>query len=128
MRKGTKVVVKACVFSSVAGLSDGPTYSEVMRQAPTAKLNTGTVVREPEFQCVRPRRIWRYEVWPWEGMVVGWSHRQTGDLVQSRHTESDHERGYIKGVKRHLVVMVQPLHTDRYLRPSACLADDLEIV
>jgi len=126
MNKGNVVVVKAAVFGS---LGDWPMLKTVSR-------NTGGYIAVPHDERLtmvheakygpRKRNLWRYEYeTPWIGMVTGWSVRKTGDSVPSGGDWDDYEQGYLREDKSHKVVMIQPLRTERWLRPIACLEEDV---
>jgi len=60
---------------------------------------------------------------PWLGLVMGYSYRATGHY----YTGNDGE-GHLAEDQRHKVWLVQPLETHRYLQPTACREEDLDIV
>lgn len=72
------------------------------------------------------RMLIRWDV-PFEGIVVGISHRVTGLnwLKTNRWNDID---ASLKDEKRHVVVMIQSTHTSRYQKPRACLLKDLEVM
>ena len=118
MKKGTPVKVRAKVASGY--------YSEESVQMMTGAsiiASPGKPVRK--CRIVAHRQLIRIELDPpIEAIVVGKSLRKTG----IRHGGNcDTGSGYLTGVESHPVVMVQPIHTPRWLRPYACLEADLEV-
>ena len=74
------------------------------------------------------KRLYRVSLEPPErGIVVGESYRATGWYQDSRFNDGDWEPAYLQEDKRHPVVIVQPLDNPRYLKPWACLPNDLEL-
>lgn len=62
------------------------------------------------------------------GIVIGHTIRQTGYGRPSGNVfGSDWELGYLKMDKSHRVILVEPLGTDRWLKPWTCLPEDLSI-
>ena len=129
MKKRDVVVVRAAVFGSTG---DWPTLKTI------AEYTGGhvamphderlTMVHEAKYGPSK-RNLWRYEYeTPWLGMVTGWSFRQTGNRVSGGGGWDDYEPGYLAADKYHKVLMVQPLHTERWLRPVACREEDVDKV
>ena len=61
--------------------------------------------------------LYRHQVKPWKGIVVGYTWRATG------HYNWDTQSLMVD--KRHKVWLVQPLGNDRWYKPAACLKEDL---
>lgn len=126
MKKRDVVVVRAAVFGSTG---DWPTLKTVAE-------HTGghvampyderlTMVHEAKYGPSK-RNLWRYEYeTPWLGIVTGWSFRQTGNIVSGGGSWDDYEPGYLASDKYHKVLVIQPLHTERWLRPVACREEDV---
>ena len=137
MKKGMVVVVKAAVFGSTEALPGAIEVKEHARGIVNLEcdqvLGTLTKFHKARFGN-RKRNLWRYEyAEPWLGMVTGWAIRMTGESVSSGYEGDsldgtyDFVSGHLASDKSHKVVMVQPLHTDRWLRPVACLEEDLSV-
>ncbi len=61
---------------------------------------------------------------PWRGLIVGKSHRVTGTLVDPG---SENDLPYLMADKVHPVWLVEPLDAQRWIKPAACLEEDLEL-
>lgn len=122
-KKGNIVTVKACVFCSTLGR---PTLSEQHEHTSgfaTMGKKLLTLVHEVKAGF-RSRNLWRFEYHePWTGIVTGYSFRRTGDSWPNDYDA----QGYLTVDKSHRVVMVQPLRSERWLRPVTCLEGDLEV-
>lgn len=62
---------------------------------------------------------------PCQAMVTGYSYRVTGIMISDNYSGSS---GRLAFTKHHPVTMVQPIYSRRWLRPWACLAEDLELI
>jgi len=130
-KKGQVVLVKAFVFSAKGGrwklfaeaYRNGANHDDV----PNVTGDQLTMIHEAWGGYSNKLNLWRYEYSrPVLGMVVGWSFRQTGESVPSSGSYDDYFQGYLAADKRHKVIMVQPLANERWLRPIACLEEDIE--
>lgn len=73
-----------------------------------------------------PRPLMRIaEDKPWLGVVVGYSVRISGVLLRGDGWDNP---GSLVNDKRHPVIMVEPVDTERWTDPTPCLESDLEIV
>ena len=107
LKKGQRVHAKAYVRSGYF---------------PHADLNSIEIVAGPGYNSQKVRSLARFKS-EFEGIVVGISHRMTG-VCEVCHSEGI---GELTNTSRHPVVMVQPLYTQRWLKPHACLNKDLVI-
>ena len=94
----------------------------------------GGLIHNPPLEHSIKKRLFHYPVNPWIGIVVGTSYRATGYYYSGQRSGSFRfdddlpEPPSLSSDKLHLVIMVQPLSTQRWLRPATCLEKDLEIV
>jgi len=89
-----------------------------------------TVVYEPitNDKALLVRSLYRFEFnEPFEGIIVGTSHRVTGLCDDSVARYGTPNPKQLSCEKRHFVVMVQPTHTLKYQKPKAVLLEDLEL-
>jgi len=74
------------------------------------------------------KRMYRVSLEPPErGLVTGESYRATGWYLGSHFNDGDWEAAHLQEDMRHPVIIVQPLDNPRYLKPWACLSQDLEL-
>jgi len=83
----------------------------------------GTLIHEPETGTHK-RYLFRRETL-FEGMVVGYSFRQTGEIHPSSGSWDDYDPGYLHADNYHFVYLVEPINNERWLEPYACLPEDL---
>jgi hypothetical protein len=69
----------------------------------------------------RPRGLFSVPSPPWHGIVVGYTFRVTGYLL------THHEPPRLSPVNYHKVWYIVPVGSERWVKPSACLAGDLEL-
>lgn len=106
--KGDRVLVHATVYCGYQVLRDKIIYEPVQECQPGLKRSLARSVVDK----------------PYEALVVGYSYRQAGIKTWDEYEGSSN---YLMHTKRHSVVMVQPTWTSRWLRPYACLEEDLEL-
>jgi hypothetical protein len=112
--KGDRVIVKASVY----------TKDKVSAQIRPCEFPHETVVDvETKWGGVaRPLRRMVYKE-SFEGIVVGWAIRKTGE---HRYGSGYDDPGCLFQEKNHKVIMVQPMDTQRWVKPIPCLEEDLE--
>ena len=130
--KGSIVSVKASVFGSRGEtlLPKTPVDADkyVYGAVDTKNLSMHHKSRYSSSPGSPQRNLWRYTYpQPWQGIVVGWSTRQTGKVYPPSGGYYDYEPGYLQVDKTFTVFMVQPLDTNRWVRPIACLEEDLDV-
>ena len=74
----------------------------------------------------RQRRLFKFPC-KWKGMVVGASVRKTGEKRYHYDMDGQPGVGFLVNEENHKVIMVVPVDTARWIVPSACLEEDLEI-
>ena len=111
MKKGDVVIVRAYALTSY---NDMETLGAELVHCPKGTWKSKKLYRQKAHE-------------PWTGLVVGTSYRATGHY-DSGATDmySTPDPPYLIEDKRHPVVMVQRLDTERWLRPVACFDADLE--
>jgi len=117
MNKCDIVLVKAAVFGST---NDRPAVHDHMPLGASASIVK--MIHRPKMDGIT-RNLWRVQYTKaWEGIITGYSFRNTGRVLGGTDYE---DPGYLYEDKRHKVIMVQPLYTNRWLKPIACLAEDI---
>jgi len=117
-KKGDVVVVKATVSTE---------YRDRMHRSPGClQMMRLTLVHVPPYdrevlKCLVKRPFRR----PQKGMVVGYTVRATGHYV-GRVDEDD--ISYLIEDKRHKVIVVEPLRSQRWAPPWICLEEDLALM
>jgi len=118
MNKGDIVIIRAVVDTSYV----------------LPQNTNGELIHEPPVSHRFTKRLFCYSIKPQKGIVVGTSYRATGYYYPgqsgsfSRFDDDLPEPPSLSEDKRHSVIMVQLLNTQRWLRPATCLEKDLEIV
>lgn len=107
MKKGTVVLVKAEVRTGFHSIPE----DEVLH-TPRTYLGTG-----------RLKKLYKHTIDPYRAIVVGHSYLATG-----RWQPGWEELAELVEDRRHSVVLVEPLQGTRYLKPRACLEEDLELL
>lgn len=111
MKKGDLVRVKAQVVTRFPNIWTG-----------------GTLVHEPKRgQATSKKCLYRLDFEPWTGMIVGKSYLATG-LYEQAGDYWDGNYASLKEDKRHAVWLVEPIDSNRWVKPFACLEVDLELV
>ncbi|MCP4697604.1 MAG: hypothetical protein GY862_12250 [Gammaproteobacteria bacterium] len=131
-RKGDVVAVKAHVHSGYAF-----PYADKLEMSPeelTEACSTATALHVPEGGENDPtsRCLWRTELKePEKCMIVGYTTRQTGTRYE-KEEYAGYEEGswvvqdpYFEADKYHKVWMCQPLTSNQWRKPWACLEDDI---
>ena len=117
-KKGDVVAVKATVSTQYCdGMHRSPGYLQMMNS---------TLVHVPPYdrevlKCLIKRPLRR----PQKGMVMGYTARATGHYV-GRVDEDD--ISYLIEDKRHKVIVVEPLRSQRWAPPWICLEEDLVLI
>jgi hypothetical protein len=106
IRKGDVVTVNARVHTA--------------RRVKPLKANGETLLHEPERGETKTC-LFRIPCVPWQGLVIGWSHLQTGSYHDGVYDDWPH----LSCDKGHVVLMVVPMDTERYLRPVTVLEEDV---
>lgn len=113
MKKGDIVQVNAVVYTA--------------RRDVPLESRKETLLHRPNHGLVRTC-LFRAEVTPWQGLVVGRSHLQTGDYFSGSSYDGRDVDSYkpprLYCDKAHIVLMVSPMDTERYLRPVTVLEPD----
>lgn len=110
MKKGTVVVAKAYVFGS---------------------QGQSTCERLTDYNGLkgRYRNLFRNVLEkPIPGIVVGYSFRQAGPVNEWSNPEDSYTTPYLSVKTNQKVYMVQPLNTERWVKPYPCLEKDLVVV
>jgi hypothetical protein len=119
-KKGDIVLVNASVYTKGTEQSQMP---------PGSGWSLPKEIVRPEYEGKgwqkHPRGMRRitYKT-PFFGLAIGYSTRQTGWFIWGSYDEP----GHLTETTHHPVIMVQPLFTDRFLKPFASLPEDLEII
>ncbi len=122
MQKGDIVLVTKSVFTK------DKTHRQLKEEKVEILDDTDDDFRRGIFS--RPLRYIVHQK-PFEGLVVGWSIRISGihhvGIDNSGIFDGgDFEPGFIDNAVYHKVIMVQPLDTERWIKPIPCLEEDLE--
>lgn len=114
MKKGDIVRASAYVVAEYGG------YGDVIHE-PSKEFLDGVSKYHSTHRIRRLRRRNRVFV----GMVIGYTFRQTG----YQYVGYDYEDPtYLNEDKRHFVYLVEPIDRQRWLKPFACLPNDLEVL
>ncbi|NIQ88653.1 MAG: hypothetical protein GWN93_06060 [Deltaproteobacteria bacterium] len=132
--KGSIVTVKASVLGARGStlVPEFPAHNELCKHvrgaADTKNVRMYHTSRYSSSPGSPQRNLWKYDYpQPWRGIVVGWSTRQTGKVYPAGGDMYDYEPGYLQVDMTFTVIMVQPLDTNRWVRPIACLEEDLDV-
>lgn len=63
---------------------------------------------------------------PITGVVVGWSTRISGIYYPGKSSWDEYDPGDIRDTQVHKVIMIEPLTTEQWIKPLACIEEDLE--
>jgi hypothetical protein len=127
--KGDLVVVSSVVFGHTTDV-----YGQTVPSWETIKDATHSQADEKPIHIVSDvdraatgygkhvatRRIWSQSVQPFVGIVVGKTRRQAGWVMES-------DVRWLDVTDEVPVIMVQPLYTERWLTPVACIETGLTL-
>jgi hypothetical protein len=120
--KGTFVIVRATVHTK-----DRPFMQN--SESVTVLRNVEVPMKEPWRHEIIPRNFIKIACEPWLGMVVGLSKRISGQYYPGTQGNYDFEGnpGEIRDCQYHRVLMVIRADHQSWVRPYACIPEDLEI-
>jgi hypothetical protein len=114
IKKGDKVLVKSVVFTKDRCYPAG-------YQWPAKVVHVPPAPKDRRRNHIRALMRVDYKE-PFKALVIGRSTR----ISCVHHWTYANGEGFITDDTTHKVIMVTPLNTQRYLRPYACLEEDLE--
>lgn len=122
-QKGTHVLVHATVHTKNRHYLPSRFMDDWMHPVILRKVEL-----DPRIQIggkSYPRNFVKVHCEVWEGVVVGWSTRISGEHVPGYDWDNP---GELRQAQTHKVLMVIPLYTQRWTPPYACIPEDLEII
>ena len=119
VKKGDVVLVRAVISTK----NDPKPYSANW---------PGEIIHQPDDEIKsgyhnRQKRVMRRHtlINPMECLVVGRSTRITGMYHMGIGSYDNFDPGYLYNTTTHKVIIVQPMDTQRYIKPYACLEEDI---